>query len=362
MATEVQLTQPVPEYALLIVDPQWKVQEVNAAAKRLLRNGREEELTGRDVLDLLQARNPEGMAFYQEQVLAGEVVSEVPLTIIGADGQEHAVLFSALPIREDGGITAIQVSIWDVNDVRDFRREIKHLEEFAAARHVLSGVGHSLNNPLAIIRLGLQVAQALGQEPDQAEIMGQVDRCRAVVRGLEIYSASRHNSSFVTDVNEVLEQAMLLTTSQLMVTGVQVEVDVPPNLPLVHANPHTIQRSFVNIITTAWEAMEHWPGPRRLSITARPLPEAVETCFRDTGPGINPEEVPQLLKGSYTTEEGTMSLGLSVVCDTVRCRGGRVLFPNELERGTLVKISLRLADEEGIQQYEAIVSGRVKHR
>jgi len=358
-----QVARESSEDAVLIVDPQWQVQEANAAAKRLLRNGHEVELTGKDVLDLLQARNPEGMAPYQEQVLAGEVASQVPLTIIGADGQEHAVLFSALPISEDGSITAIQVSLRDVSNVREFRREIKHLEKFAAARHVLSGVGHSLNNPLAIIRLGIQVVQTLGQEPDQDEIMHQVDRCRAVLRGLDIYTAGRHNSSFVTDVNEVLQQATLLTSSQLMMTGVQLEVDVPPNLPLVHADPHSIQRSFVNILTNAWEAMEDWPGPRKLSISARPLSEAVEICFRDTGPGVNPEEVPQLLKGSYTAEEGGMGLGLSVVYDTVQHAGGRVIIsPNRQEGGTLVKIILRSASEEDIQQYEAIVSGRVKHR
>ncbi len=357
-----QLAAESSEDALLVVDPEWKVQELNAAAKTMLRNGHEAEFKGKNMLDLLQARNPEGLAPHQEQVLAGEVVSHLPLTIVGPNDQEHAVLFSALPIFEDDQITAIRVSLRDVTQLKEFRQEIKHLEKFAAVRHVLGGVAHSLNNPLAIIRLDVQVAQALDRKPDGEELVRQVDRCMTALRGLEIYTAGRHNSTFVTDLNEVLEQAIVLTGSQLMMTGVQLNVDIPPHLPLVHADTHSIQRSFVNIITNAWEAMEDWPGSRKLAITARRLAEGVEVSFRDTGPGVNPEEIPHLFEASYTTKEGAMGLGLSIVYETVHQTGGQVIVsPNRREGGTLVRVILRLASEESVQQYRGISSGRVRH-
>ncbi len=359
-----QLMTESSEDALLVVDPQWKVQEVNAAATRMLRNGHKAELKGKNMLDLLQVRNPEGLAPHQEQVLAGQVVSHLPLTIVGPDDREHAILFGALPIFEHDQITAIHVSLRDVTQLKEFRQEIKHLEKFAAVRHVLAGAGHSLNNPLAIIRLNVQAAQALGRQPDGEEIVHQVDRCRTVLRGLEIYTAGRHKSTFVTDLNEVLEQAMLLTNSQLMMTGAQLNADIRPDLPLVQADPHSIQRSFINIITNAWEAMEDWPGSRKLTIRARRLADHVEVSFRDTGPGVNPAEIPDIFKASYTTKEDAMGLGLSVVYDTVQDAGGRVVVsPNRQEGGTLVKVVLRLASEEGVQQqqYRGISSGRVRH-
>lgn len=350
-----QLIRESSEDALLILDPDWTIREVNPTATQILSNGNESVLTGKSLLDLLDANNPEWIEPYQEQLLNGQAVSHLPLTIIGQDGQHQSVLFSALPIFDDDQITAVQATLRDVTQLQELRAQIKHLEKFAAVRHVLAGTGHSLNNPLAIIRLGIQVPREVGKQPDWQEIIRQVDRCATMVRGLEIYAAGRHEGTSVTNLNEVLDQAVLLTNSQLMMTGVELAWDVLPNLPLVHAAPHSIQRCFINIITNAWEAMEDWPGPRKLTLEARRLAECVEISFRDTGPGIAPEEIPNVFKAAYTTKKGEdgMGLGLPTVYETVQEVGGRVVVsPNRREGGTLVKVILRLAPKAEIREYK----------
>lgn len=357
-AAKYQLMTDSSKDALLVVDPAWNVVELNAAAADMLRNGQETNVIGKSLPDLLHLSNSDALQSYQEQALSGKIVSQLPLTVTDQDEQQHAMLFSALPISEDGQITSIQVALRDITQLKEFRQEIKHLEKFAAVRHVLTGVGHSLNNPLAIIQLSAQIAQTMGHQLDYEEILRQIGRCTKAIRGLEIYSAGHHPSIFVTDLNQILTQALLLTNSQLMMTSVECRLDVPPNLPLVRANPHSLQRSFINIITNAWEAMEDWPGPCKLTIDARRLIDGVQISFRDTGPGVTAEEIPNLFKTSYTTKEDQygMGLGLPVVYDTVQQAGGQVIVsPNRREGGTLVKIILPLAKEEQIKQYKALI-------
>jgi len=343
--------------ALLIVDPGWWVQEANATAASMLGNGDGPHLVGKNLLELLQLRHLDDLRPYQDQVLAGESVTQLPLTTTSTNGKPHKLLFSALPITEDSQITSIHVAIRDITELSQTQQDLKHLEKFVAVRHVLTSLGHTLNNPLAIVRMSIQVSQILDEEPDWDEIIRQLDRCDAAIRGLEIYAAGRDEDIPVADVNEVLEQALLLTRAQLMISGVELEQDIAPNLPLAHANRHSLFHSFVNVITYVWQTLEDWPGPRKLHIEAHRCHEGVEIRFRNTGPSPKPGEVPKLLKGSKTIEESQdkfMDVGLPVVYVTIQQAGGQVLVaPNRQEGGTLVKIILRTANEEDIKGYKS---------
>jgi len=343
--------------ALLIVDPVWQVQEANATAVSMLGNGDGPRLTGKNLLELLQLRHPERLRPYQDQILAGESDSEIPLTTTGGNGKPHKLLFSALPITEEDQITIISVAIRDITELCQTQQDLKHLEKFVAVRHVLTSLGHSINNPLAIIRMSIQVAQAIGEESDRDEIIRQLDRCDVAIRGLEVYTAGRDEGTPVTDVNEIIQQAVVLTQPQLMITGVELEQDIPAKLPLAHAHRHSLYHSFVNIITYAWQTLEHWPGPRKLRIEGQRRSDGVEIRFRTTGPSPEAGEVPQLLKGAQTaaaSEDGFMDVGLPVVYSTVRQAGGQIsVSPDRHEGGTLVKIILRAANEEDIKGHKS---------
>ncbi len=344
--------------ALLVVDPAWRVQEANTTAASMLGNGDGPHLEGKNLLELLQLRHPERLRRYQDQILAGESISEILLTTTGGNGTPHTLLFSALPITEESQITTINVAIRDITELCQTQRDLKHLEKFVAVRHVLTSLGHILNNPLATIRMSIQVAEVIGEEPDWHEIVRQLDRCDAAVRGIEVYATGRDEGIPVADVNEILNQALLLTNAHLLITGVQLETDIPPKLSLAHANCHSLFHSFVNVITYAWQTLEDWPGLRKLRIAARRRFEGVEIVFRMTGPSPEPGEVPELLKGSEAIEESQdkfMDMGLPVVYSTVQQAGGQVLVsPNRQESGTLVKIILPAANEQEVEQYQSI--------
>jgi len=343
--------------ALLVVDPAWQIQEANATAISMLGNGDGPRLVGKNLLEVLQLRHPEGLWPYQQQILAGERVSAIPLTTTSVKGKSHNLLFSALPITEEDQITTINVAIRDITELSETQHELKHLEKFVAVRHVLTSLGHILNNPLAIIRMSIQVAEIIGKEPDWGEIIHQLDRCDAAIRGLEIYTTGRDNGAPVTDVNEVMQRVLLLTQPQLMITGVELELDIPSNLPLAHAHCHSLYHSFINTITYAWQTLEHWPGPRKLRIEGQRRSDGVEIRFRTTGPFPEPGEVPQLLKGARTaaaTEDEFMDVGLPVVYSTVQQAGGQVsISPNRQEGGTLLSIILPAATKEDIEHYKS---------
>ena len=174
---------------------------------------------------------------------------------------------------------------------------------------------------------------------------------------MEVYVAGRDQTTPVTDVTEVIKQALVLTHPQLMITGVELEQDIPAKLPLAHADRHSLYHSFVNIITYAWQTLEDWPGLRKLRIEGQRRFDGVEIRFRITGPAPEPGEVPQLLTGAQTaaaSENEFMDMGLPVVYSTVRQAGGQIsVSPNRQEDGTLIKIILPAANEEDVERHKS---------
>jgi len=66
-------------------------------------------------------------------------------------------------------------------------------------------------------------------------------------------------------------------------TGTTVRLDVPPDLPLVQADPALLERVVANLVTNA---VRHSPGDQSPLVTGSALGDVVELRVIDRGPGI----------------------------------------------------------------------------
>jgi two-component system NtrC family sensor kinase len=118
------------------------------------------------------------------------------------------------------------------------------------------------------------------------------------------------------DLNAVVREAVELLAYQLRVGGVEVALDLAPDLPALWADAHQLQQVLVNLVTNAEQAMRESQPQRRLTITTRSVPGAprVELSVADTGPGVPPEIRSRIFEPFFTTKapgQGT-GLGLSL--------------------------------------------------
>jgi signal transduction histidine kinase len=67
----------------------------------------------------------------------------------------------------------------------------------------------------------------------------------------------------------------------------------------------------------------------------------------DTGPGIQPENLPRLFEPFYTTKASGSGLGLAIVRGTVQRHGGTITVRTEAGAGTTFSICLPGRKEEG---------------
>jgi PAS domain S-box-containing protein len=124
--------------------------------------------------------------------------------------------------------------------------------------------------------------------------------------------------------------------------------DWPDNLPLVLADFRRTTQVVVNLLSNAvkWSP----PGSEILVMMA-PAAGSVEVHISDQGPGIQPENLPDLFhrfgqRAGDGVEHGT-GLGLSVVKAIVEAQGGQVGVLNRPGGGTEFWFSLRVAEGDG---------------
>lgn len=202
----------------------------------------------------------------------------------------------------------------------------------------VAGVTHELHTPLTAIRsAGQNLADGVVAEPRQVrrygslieregrrltDMVGQVLELAGIQSGRKVYQVRPEEVSAL--VEGALEDCRVLLAEK----QVEVERQIPPDLPPVLADGAALRRALRNLIENAVRHGGSWVGLR-----ARRAEDAVEITVEDHGPGIRREDLPHLFKPFYRGKDTAgvpgSGLGLSVVRHVVEALGGRVSVVSE---------------------------------
>jgi signal transduction histidine kinase len=172
------------------------------------------------------------------------------------------------------------------------------------------------------------------------DILHQAERASQVVKNLLEFS--RTERPFLTDLNlrDVIEGTIRLVKNQIMVTGIELDVQIADSLPTIRGRRQDLQQALLNILLNSVQAM---PEGGTISIRANPAPDGtVRIDMADTGTGIKPSALEHIFEPFYTTKpvgEGT-GLGLSLTYGIVRTHGGYIEVKSEMGKGTVFSIHI----------------------
>jgi signal transduction histidine kinase len=108
--------------------------------------------------------------------------------------------------------------------------------------------------------------------------------------------------------------------------GVSLQLELAPALPPVLGDRVQLQQAIMNLLVNAIQAMAAVTDrPRELFVrTHRPEGEQVFIEVRDTGIGIDPENLKQLFNAFFSTKPNGMGMGLSICRSIIEAHGGRI--------------------------------------
>lgn len=170
-----------------------------------------------------------------------------------------------------------------------------------------------------------------------------IKQLSSLVLNLKGFARVDRDGLDVVDINEGVESSLMMAAHQLR-GHVNVVKQLNP-LPKVRCMPSQINQVFLNLITNAAQAMEKGGT---LSIQTRPIKNAVEIEFTDTGSGISPEVLPKIFDPFFTTKsvgDGT-GLGLSIVHKIIQSHGGDIKVNSTPGKGTVFTVRLPIEAPE----------------
>ncbi len=252
------------------------------------------------------------------------------------------------------------------------RDALNQSEKMSALGTLLAGVAHELNNPLSVVvGVGTLLEQQLtGRQGEQAaRVRAAAERCARIVRTFLAMARQRSTVHAPTQLNELVRRALDLLAYQLRSAGIEVGIELDPELPEIDADPDQLTQVLVNLVVNAQQAMMDGEGPRRLAIRTR-LEHGERRLLvevSDSGPGVPEDLRGRIFEPFFTTKAhgvGT-GIGLAVCHGMVSGHGGHIDVGESDDGGARFVVTLPGAasasrpDQDGDQLDGGAVCGAV---
>lgn len=221
--------------------------------------------------------------------------------------------------------------------------QIIQSSKLATLGEMATGIAHELNQPLGIIgfaaeNLNKRMAKGnldLEYTSGKVErVLDQVHRATKIIDHMRIFGRKPDTNAKPVYLPDAVDGVMTLIGQQLKQVGINVESEVPDDLPTLTGHRVQIEQVLLNLINNARDAILTAPqeGKKDISITGRfdSARETIILTVSDTGGGINPEHMDRIFEPFFTTKEinkGT-GLGLSISYGIVSEMGGRLSAEN----------------------------------
>ena len=235
-------------------------------------------------------------------------------------------------------ITANEQVGWVIvmHDVTPFK-ETEQLKN-----ELIATVSHDLKNPLSVINGYIEL---LAMYPDRStEFMRMIKRSIRTMRqliddllDLAHIDAGLELRAEPLDLSTVIQDSVMSLKSLAEEKSLDLEVSIPPDLPLVHADEKRLRQIVVNLLSNA---IKYTPPEGHVAVRAEARDTMVMVSVEDNGLGISPEDQAQVFERFYRVRrpetdgiEGT-GLGLAIVKSLVEAHGGKLGLQSHLGEGS----------------------------
>jgi signal transduction histidine kinase/HAMP domain-containing protein len=262
------------------------------------------------------------------------------------DGNERFLLPRAVPmIGLEGKAIGECVILVDVTHLRSADE---------AKSNVVSTVSHELRTPLTSIRMALKMLsgnQFGPLSPKQTKLLVAAredsDRLYRIIENL--LNISRIESGRVEFqfrpmlARDIVSLAADPMRSAFSERNIELDIDLPADLPRVRVDPVVITSALSNLLSNA---LKFTPPGGRVSVTATADEAQVSFAISDTGPGIPVEFRSRIFEKFFRVPMSAgpsgAGLGLSITKDIIEAHGGQIGFDCPDTGGTIFRFQIPL--------------------
>ncbi len=230
-------------------------------------------------------------------------------------------------------------------ELKSAHDQLLHAEKLAAVGRFSASIAHEINNPLQGLLSAIQVIQqsVMFDKKDNKLFELAVDEChrlKDLIQNLHQFCTPTTGIREEVNMNQVIDEIIPFTKKQSSLKRITVEKKYMPSLPLIWAVSDQMKQFVFNILVNAVDATGAEGG--MITFTTAQLDEdSIIITIRDSGEGIERENIEEVFEPFYTTKsvEGT-GLGLPVSYGIIKSHGGDISVESEVGKGATFTITL----------------------
>ena len=278
--------------------------------------------------------------------------------MIGSGAEATWWSLAAVPLtRPEGGAVVICADVTELRraemEAQRSRQALAHVGRVSTVGEMTASLAHQLNQPLAAIMTNAQAAgRMLSATPPD------IDELRAILR--DIVRDDRRASEVIQrlrqllrngeleiapiDLSAAIREVVELVSTDAALRNISLSFDFDHAPVFANGDRVQLQQVILNLVHNAMEAMADQNEPsRRIVVGCHRYHHAIVVSVRDSGPGLRAGTEHLVFEPFYTTKQGGMGMGLSIVRSIVEAHGGVIHASNVAGAGALVEFQLPAA-------------------
>ena len=297
--------------------------------------GRELGAVQLDLLNIFARNDADALSRAVAEVLSERRGRRLELVVRTPDGNR------TFDFRLEPSPTGVTVVGFDVTASKAAERHLRDADR--RKDEFLATLSHELRNPLAPLKIALDVARLVGDDPEQrSQSLSVMERQVGMLSQLvdELLDLSRITQGKLqldiihVDIGHVLERAIEATQPLIDVGEHELKVSLPNQPVLVAADVRRLVQVFTNLLTNAAKYTPHG-GKIDVGVTLDASSNRVAVRIADNGIGIAPDALTHIFdifvqsRDAEGRAQGGLGIGLNVVRRLVELHGGLVMAASD---------------------------------
>jgi signal transduction histidine kinase len=223
----------------------------------------------------------------------------------------------------------------DLTEMRRLEKEIRMRERLAAVGRLAAGIAHEIRNPLSSIAGSVKLLSSISNlSEDQKTLLGIVtresERLNNIITDFLQYSREKNYSFAEHDLIQLVNETMTLLENDPRAAQVHIIRDFGVTRALAMIDANRMKQVFWNLCDNAMRAMTSG-GTLRIGVHSNH--EYLRLTFKDSGIGLEPQQLEKIFEPFQSRFEGGTGLGLALVYQIVHAHKGTINVVSKRHEG-----------------------------
>jgi signal transduction histidine kinase len=323
-------------FGVIVTDAEGIIVEMNERSSVILSFRKEQQASciGTSVMEL------EGIGGFFEQALThgqsyiGEEWS------LRSQHATHTYMLDVVPVFDpEGRLIRVVGSLRDISEMKRHEEQLRIAEKLGIAGQLAVNIAHEIRNPMTTLKGMLQLSRTAIQPGYYSLMMTEVERINAIVSEFMILGRPQADKFTLESCNAMLQEVLGVLELQFAMNSIRIQTELGPD-QLVLCDKNQLKQVFFNILKNALEAL---PFGGTIEIATETAETSVLLRFKDNGTGMPEEVLRRIGQPFHTTRKDANGLGMMMVQKIMSAHGGRVDICSKVNTGTMVELTLPLA-------------------